>query len=248
VGFCFEAGESIMRTYKATYKNTLGQTKQSSKWYVEFKDHLDKTRRMPALTDRKQSEALGRQIEKLVATKVSGEQPGPQLSRWLECLSSKMLGYFIKVGLVSKSMSGKLLVEHVADFEQSLIDKGNTRKHAMETCNKLRRFLKDCELVKYSDIQESRVQRYVASLRGKPYNLSKATSNHSLTAIKHFCSWMVRDRRAASSPVAFLSKVKVHDVDRLRTRRSLEVDEVRRLLEVAKTAPATRTGERRYYL
>ena len=58
--------------------------KKPKKWYIELRDHLQTVRRFPAFEDKRQSEALGRQIERLVRYKVSGEQPDPQLSQWLE--------------------------------------------------------------------------------------------------------------------------------------------------------------------
>ena len=79
-----------MRVFRTTYKDKNGQKKQAAKWYVELRDHLQTVRRFPAFTDKKQSEALGRQIERLIACKVSGEQPDPQMSRWLENIPERL--------------------------------------------------------------------------------------------------------------------------------------------------------------
>jgi len=80
-----------MRVFRTSYRDKkTGETKQVRKWYIELRDHMQTTRRFPAFTDKKQSEDLGRQIERLVSYKVSGEQPDPQLSRWLEGIPDKL--------------------------------------------------------------------------------------------------------------------------------------------------------------
>jgi hypothetical protein len=61
-----ESEETVMRVFRSTYRDREGRKRKTSKFYIEFKDHLELTRRLPAFTDKRQSEALGRQIEKLV--------------------------------------------------------------------------------------------------------------------------------------------------------------------------------------
>jgi hypothetical protein len=53
------------RLFKATYKDRRGKTREAAKWYVEFKDHLDTVRRLPAFTSRAASEEFGRHLVKL---------------------------------------------------------------------------------------------------------------------------------------------------------------------------------------
>ena len=100
-----------MRVFRSTYRDRNGKKCKTSKWYIEFRDHLQLTRRLPAFTDKRQSEALGRQIEKLVGYKVSGELPDVQLTRWLESIPAKMRDRFVKIGLIdpTRAAAGKLL-------------------------------------------------------------------------------------------------------------------------------------------
>jgi hypothetical protein len=49
-----------MRVFKASYKDRKGKARESAKWYVEFSDHREATRRLPGYTDKKQTEELGR--------------------------------------------------------------------------------------------------------------------------------------------------------------------------------------------
>jgi len=225
-----------MRVFRSTYKDRSGKKRKTSKFYIEFKDNLELTRRLPAFTDKRQSEALGRQIEKLVACKMNNEQPDAQLTRWLENIPSKMRDRFVKIGLIdsTRAASGKLLKEHIADFGQSLIDKGDTRKQAQMTVSRVNRIAKDCKFISWIDIAASKVQRSIAKMQES--GLSKKTANYYLKAFKHFCRWMIDDRRATTSPVAHLRTVQVDKQDLRRQRRPLEPDEVRGLLEATRDA------------
>ena len=60
-----------MRVFKPTYKDRDGRKQETDKWYVEFRNHDGKVRRLPGFTDRKQTEELGRKIEKLVAARAA---------------------------------------------------------------------------------------------------------------------------------------------------------------------------------
>jgi integrase len=64
--------------------------------------------------------------------------------------------------------------------------------------------------------------------------VSKQTKKFYLQAAKHFCRWMVLDRRASSSPLEHLGGIKVDESDLKHRRRALTTDEVRRLLEATK--------------
>ena len=76
-----------MRVFKTTYKDRKGRRREASKWYVEFRDPLEYTRRLPAFESKAASEELGRNLEKMVAYhKSSGGQMDPALTRFLACL------------------------------------------------------------------------------------------------------------------------------------------------------------------
>ncbi len=83
-------------------------------------------------------------------------------------------------------------------------------------------------------VQPSRMQRYLAERR--QCGLSIKSCNYYLTAVKSFFNWMVEDRRLSENPVAHL-KGQNANADIRRVRRSLEPDEIRRLLEATVAAP-----------
>ena len=253
-----------MRVFRTSYKDRNGQKVQASKWYIETRDNLQTVRRFPAFTDKQQSEALGRQIERLVACKVAGEQPTPELTRWLEGTPQSLRKRFAKIGLLDaeRATGGQPLVRVVkiekkevlkdcllADFEHSLQTGGDTVAQVELTVGRCRRIVEGCRFAGWTDVSADAVSRYIENLRSKN-GLSKRTANHYLRSIKHFCRWMVKQRRASGSPLAYLDCVSVETGDIRHGRRALEPDEIRRLLEKTATQPIrySMTGPERVLL
>ncbi|MFH1423310.1 MAG: hypothetical protein ABIH42_11445 [Planctomycetota bacterium] len=69
-----------MRLFKAGYKDRKGTKRKSSKWYIEFGDHLQTVRQIHAFTDKKATEEFGRNLEKLVVLKSAEEPPDTELT------------------------------------------------------------------------------------------------------------------------------------------------------------------------
>jgi len=225
-----------MRLFKSRYK-TKSETKETKNWYIEF--YYQQVRhRLPAFTDKGQSEALARQIEHLVQSKGSGIQLDAQSMRWLENIPDKLRLFLVRIGLVSeqRAAAGKTLQQHLQDFRQSLSDRGNTDQHVELVVSRATRVIAGCKFINWSDISANKVQRYIADLRNNGEGISRQTSNFYLQAIKQFCRWMVQDHRASESPAEHLKGLNVR-TDRRHDRRALEPDEVRRLLEAATSGP-----------
>lgn len=155
------------RLWKPTYKDAVGKIHRLAKWWIETKDHLAIVRRFPGLSEKAQSKALARQIVRLVACRMTGEQPGPDLTRWLERIPPKLLSRFAEIGLLdgSRAAGMKPLREHLADFRQSLLDKGDTPKQAREVTTRAGKVLDGCTFTFWSQIRADRVASYLAGLR-----------------------------------------------------------------------------------
>jgi len=67
------------------------------------------------------------------------------------------------------------------------------------------------------------------------------TSNFYLAAVKQFCRWLVKDRRMGDNPLAHLSGGNVR-LDRRHDRRALPLEELREVLEAARTNPVSFRG------
>ena len=232
-----------MRVFKTTYKDRKGHTKEAAAWYVEIRDQLDTVRRLPAFQSKAASEEMGRNLEKLIAYhKASGGQCDPALTRFLAGLPARTREKLVAIGLLARDRiaTAKLLADHLADFAAALTAKGNSDFHVEVVTGRARRLLVEgCGFRFYGDICASKVMERLHALRAdadKKRGISAQTSNFYLQAVKQFCRWMVKDRRAVENPLAHLDGLNVK-TDRRRDRRAFTVEELRRLLDTARNGP-----------
>jgi integrase len=227
-----------MRIFKTSYKARGGQTKKAPKFYIELRDHLQTIRRFSGFKDKKQTEALGKQIERLINYRVAGEQPDAALTKWLSQIPDRRRQRFVEIGLLDpeRASGGKPLMEHIEDFRRSLLAKGDTEKHAKLVVSRVRRIVTNCKFTTWADIAPNKVQRYLAELRDEGNGISAQTFNFYLQSIKEFGRWMVQNRRASENPLQYLKGLNVR-TDRRHDRRALPVDEIRRLLETTAAQP-----------
>ena len=234
-----------MRIYKPSYKSRDGSRRQTAKWYIEFRDHNDVLRRLSAFTSKSASDELGRNLAKLLCYhKASGGQTDPSLTQWLTELPQRTLGKLVDISLVDRERVAisKPLHDHLGDFKKSLQAKGCTDRHVELVTNRAKRVFDGCGFRFHSDITASKAMNYLHELRADTKDqrgISAQTFNFYLQAIKQFCRWMVKDRRASESPVAHLDGLNVK-TDRRHDRRALTIEELRRLLEVTRCGPDRR--------
>ncbi len=186
--------------------------KQSAKWYVKYRDADGIVRCIPGYADKEATKQLEARLVKEAALSQEGV-----VDRY-------------------KAHRTRPLKQHLEEFRQSLLAKGNTAKHAELTFSRAKSVMEGCRFATWSEISASRVQQYLSGLRQGSKGLSAQTSNFYLQATKQFCRWMVQDQRAAESPLSHLKCVNVR-TDRRHDRISFEVDEIRRLLTVAAGEP-----------
>jgi hypothetical protein len=185
--------------------------KQSLRWYIKYRDADGIERRVRAFKD-----------------KIASQQLAAKLEKEAELAGSGVIDRY-------KEHRKRPLVEHLEDFRQSLLARGNTEKHANLTAHQIRRILDGCGCVTWADIQPSKIPRYLAGLRSGDKGISAQTFNYYLKAVKQFCRWMVQDRRASESPIEHLKGLNVQ-TDRRHDRRALEPDDIRRLLEATQSS------------
>lgn len=157
-----------MRVFKATYKDRKGHTREAAAWYVEFRDHLETVRRLPAFPSKAASEEMGRNLEKLVAYhKASDGQTDPALTRFLAGLRARTREKLVSIGLMDpeRAGAGKLLADHLEDFHADLLNKGTSAKQAGQVVARIRRVLTGCRFVYPADLSGPRVQTFLADFR-----------------------------------------------------------------------------------
>ncbi|MHC4546565.1 MAG: site-specific integrase [Planctomycetota bacterium] len=120
------------------------------------------------------------------------------------------------------------LKEHLDDYRQNMVDRGNSTKHAKTTYNRSKAIIEECGFAFISDVSASAVQNHLAERRRR--GLGVSTSNHYLQATKGFLNWMVADGRTDENPLSHLKGLNTN-VDIRHKRRALTVEELCHLIE-----------------
>jgi integrase len=146
-----------------------------------------------------------------------------------------------KVGIVDPFEAHRKtpLATHLADFVADLRAKGTSGDRADLVRSRLQKIIDGCKFVYMADFSASRVEVLLADLRRDTETsrgLSIQTSNDYLSALKQFGNWLVKDRRAGENLFAHLSGGNVK-LDRRHDRRAFTEDELRRILDAARTSP-----------
>ena len=175
-----------MRIFKAQYKDKSGETQKSRKWYVDFTDHVQIRHRIPGFENRRQTEALGRQIEDLVCTKAAGQRPDIEQQRWLETLSESLLKKFCQWGLLQnhRVQSAKMISQHLEAWEQSIIDEGSTKSHANQQRKRASSIFIACGFSTLTEIVASKLQYEIGRVKNNKTSVpaSNKTKNYYLQA------------------------------------------------------------------
>lgn len=200
-------------------------------------DHRTIKRNLPGFTDKQQTVELGRKLEKLVMCRSNGERPDPQLNEWLGCMPSRVREKLVEWDLIDprRLAATKPLTEHVEDFHRFLLNKDNTGQHATQT--QILKIIAICKYTYWSEMSGEEIYSVLAKMREGKHGISPQTFNYYLGAIKQFCTWMIRERRASESPVAHLQPLNARK-DRRRVRRAFSVEELSWLLSTAPRQPA----------
>ena len=247
-----------MRIYKPTYKDKrTGRKKQCRRYVIDFIDNNRIRQRLPAFPNKRETERAAEKIEWLLSC--YGRPLDPELSKWLSQIPPKMYQQLIEFELLDARQVavGKPLIEHLEDFKQSLLAKGDTIKHAKLISFRVKRIFDECKLEYWPDISISTIQQKISNLQNqvevvetkkigrkktknrKLKNIGEAstkTKNYYIKSMKQFGSWMVNDQRVSESPFRYLKNINSDGSER-HPRRSLEIDEARRLLESTQAAP-----------
>jgi integrase len=120
-------------------------------------------------------------------------------------------------------------------WQEWLVNKGSTPKHALHQAGACLRLLDDAKVTTVARLDTDAVAAALASLRAIR---SARTANHALVALKGFFHWLDDTGRIKEFPKALRAlKPTSEEADRRRRRRALTRDEVDRLLAATEAAP-----------
>ena len=226
-----------MRTFRKSYRTKHGK-QEAGKYTIELVDHTEQIRRFQGFADRETSEALGRQIQKLVRYKGAHELPDAETQRWIEDMPPSLKTRLIEVGLLDKHKgeSGKPLTEHIEAFRAKLklgfkpkLKSGNCDKHVHTVTRRVERIVKECKFLFWPDVNLDAVHDFLTGI-----DISDGTYNFYIRDFMQFVGWMRKSKRADLAPGGELPTV---DFEREPDKRAFTVDEMERLLQAAHAGP-----------
>ena len=214
--------------------------RESPRWWIEFRDHHDLVRRMPTLEDKALAQSVLRNIEALVGRRIAKQEPEGDLAKWIEDLPPSMLERLVSFDLIDsrRLAASEPLEKHLTDYRDVLEDRKKSARHVRDTYNRVHRVFEAGRMKYWNQVTADRVESAINKVR-KDLDLSDRTANYYRTGVKMFCNWMVRSKRAASSPVAELEHLSVEDNE---YRRALTPEEARWLIHAADRGPTQSGG------
>lgn len=197
---------------------------KSKKWWGRYRDENGVERRVPLATDKAAAHAMLHELVKKVERRAVGLDDPFELHR------------------------KRPLNDHLSDFRQFLEGKGNTEKHARQTCHRVQAIVDGCRFVRLGDVSPSAVIEWLKNERTAG-RLGIQSSNYYLGCIKSFLAWLVKDGRTDRNPLAHMTGMNAK-VDVRRERRCLPPVEFALFLQAARTGKPKRkvTGEDRVML
>ena len=225
-----------MRLFKPIYLDREGKKQRTRKFYLDFTTADGIRHKLPLVENRRACEAVSNTIADCISCKVAKMSVEPELQRKLDVLPTRILKKLSAYGLLDNARleGSKLLTEHLADFENYLLAKGNTTRHCRQTKETLLRTFEACKFRYCSDITAARFLGCVAEAKNSGKKMSQRTANFYIKAGKQFGRWMFQHKRAGESPLSILTCET--QTEQQRQRRALEPDEIRRLLETTQAA------------
>ncbi len=219
-------------------KDKHGQQQRSQKWYVEFRDHLDRVHRTPAFRDKPSSEEYLRQLHRLVDIRTNNLALPPDLQGWLHNFDPSYVERIVnQFGLLDEQWlaARALLTVHLHDYCESIETAGRTAEHVDLYRLRIKRLLNEAGVERWNQLTTEKVRRAWLALKTRAEApLSNGTRNHYLVAIKAFCTWMVNSGRAATNPA---KSVKPLNVTERRERHPFTAEEFSWLVDSTRRGP-----------
>jgi len=222
-------------------------TKRGRIWYYAFIDADGRQKRFKGCSDRRETERMAAAAE-LEAAKIRTGLVDP-----------RQLAY--------RDHAARPIAEHLQDFKAHLAARGSTSKYVGLTIQQARRLLalasgaefsevvpprttKRAELdrieahidrllasAKLAILDAGRIQAALKTLRSE--GLSPRTCNHYRTSVKSLASWVWKSGRLPADPLAGVVGFNAKE-DPRHDRRTIGLDELRRLIEAAHNGPPWR--------
>lgn len=199
-----------MMIYRPSYRGADGALRQSAKYWVKY--YVDKrmVRRPLGVTEKRAAEQRASEIVKRDELRA--------------------------VGVIDPFESHRktVLSAHIDDFDTKLKAAGVVERYRKARREMLQAFVTFSGARTLNDLEASSANRWLTGLTEK--GLGARSVNQRYQSLRQFGRWLVKTRRFGYDPFESLTPLN-EAADRRHVRRALSVDEVKRLLEAARTRP-----------
>jgi integrase len=223
---------------------TVYKAAGSRRYMVEYRDSEGRRRRKAAFTDKSESQRLANELEDR---------------------ARKVRNGLVDIKAESfRDHDRRLLADHINDWRENMIASGSSEKHVSLFSSRAARVVAIVKGAKLSDIEPARnatreqvaaaaatlsasiaparlsdlttesVQKALGSLKAAGRSL--ATCNHHRAAIKALSAWLCESGRTKRDALKGVKGFNARE-DRRHDRRTVSLDELRRLVEVAEHGP-----------
>lgn len=201
-------------------------------WHLGFEDKHGIRRLLKAYVNERESQSLADKIQDLIEGR-------PADAAWVERLTPAIRNELIAFGLLDAQRAeiAKPLSEHIEEYRDHLTKKERGDGYVREVARTLENLFQACGFVTWTDISAGRLKDHLDGLRDTGKGISKRRYNALLGAVKSFARWMVKQQKAAGSPIEFLDGLDNQQTDRRHDRRVLVLNDFRRFLEAALKGP-----------
>src|SRR5260221_2015090 len=156
-----------MRTYKPTYRDRSGRTREAARWAVELRDADGNPRRIAACRDKGASEELGRKVDRIVEILGAGQELPTDLARWVEELSPGRRATLAKVGVLDarRMAASRALADLLEEYKGSLRARERTADWIAHVSARLVGVFTACGFETLSDLDAGAIDRHLHGLR-----------------------------------------------------------------------------------
>jgi integrase len=196
------------------FKRGRDKNRRGVPYWVEYVGENGKRRRVLGYTDYNLSVELGAKLERDVRLRKQG---------LVDPVAEKLA-----------EARKRPLAEHLADFEKGMKHRRVTAKHIKLTMGRVKAIVVGVGMATLENLTADSVER-VLHEQQEEQDWGAKTYNHYVQAIDSFGRWLARSGRVAANPVSNLARLNT-EVDVRHQRRALTSDEVRQLIESARSS------------
>jgi integrase len=190
-------------TYTATDPATGKRVKRKSRtWHIRFYTPDGQRHRVKGYRDRRATASLAAELEREAEHNAEGS--------------------------ADRKLARRPLMEHLADYRRHLEAKNNHPRYVGQAVAHCQAILDGAGFVLLRDVSAESTLDWLAEQRGQGMSLS--TANHYIRSLKSFAHWVGKRCKAPRKALADLALFNAGE-DIRRSRRALEVEEIRWLLQ-----------------